>query len=79
MLIVTGTTGNREQMRMQRSRDEIAEDVVAEFGLRMARARIFQTAWVVKNRHQACKLAFNRIFDDHDAKRPENCSGDARV
>jgi hypothetical protein len=37
---VTGTTGNREQMRMQRSRDEIAEDVVAEFGLRMARARI---------------------------------------
>src|SRR5262249_42148676 len=47
--------------------------------LRVTGARIFQTAWVVKNRHEACKLAFQRIFDDHGAKRPENCSGNARV
>ena len=28
------------------------------------RARIFQAAWVVKNRHEACKVAINETYSD---------------
>jgi hypothetical protein len=29
----------------------------------MAWARIFQAPWIVKNRHQGCNVAIQRIFD----------------
>ena len=45
----------------------------------MAGTRIFEAAWMVKDSHQACNLAIQRIFDDQSVQRPENCGGDARV
>src|SRR5437762_1638890 len=40
---------------------------------------IVEAAWIVKNSHRACKVAMQRIFDDHAARQPEDCGGDARV
>src|SRR6266480_1211261 len=45
----------------------------------MARRRIFQATCVVKNDHRSCKVTLQRIFDYDDAKRPENCGGNARL
>jgi hypothetical protein len=45
----------------------------------MTGGRIFDAAWIVKNCHRGCKGAIQRIFDYEDAKRPENCGGNACV
>jgi hypothetical protein len=43
----------------------------------MPRAGVFHATGVVKNDHQGCKMALERMFDYKNASRPEKSRGGA--